>query len=269
MGRSFVFTLSACFLACVQVGAQDATLAQNKSAAVVAAQPALQFQVLKTRRIQVGDHSLYLNRVAPPVLPAAPSSPLPPSAEETVKASEPRQKSEVLFLATTVYDRKVTALRWWGETGERRVFSNIDFNLLCGAGSIETPETIYTLMLAVGNEPAEEGGGSAKKTAVKDWAARFGKAIPAPETFSKTRSEYFVAEDETHAAPSEEELSALDALHVYFDANQPRLADEYVKREATQAEQARLLKEHPPVPRDIIVNYWRKPNEAPKPREAQ
>ena len=67
--------------------------------------PPIVLRVLETRKISLGDHSLILNRVAPPVLPAPP----PPTAAEVpttaARAEENRlahKKHEVLFLSATV-----------------------------------------------------------------------------------------------------------------------------------------------------------------------
>lgn len=82
------------------------------------------------------------------------------------------------------------------------------------------------------------------------------KQIPPAESFSKTRSEYTVADGEESKAPPEEILKALDALHTFFDANRQRLAEDYAKQETARIERERWLKEHPPVPKDTVINYW-------------
>jgi hypothetical protein len=95
------------------------------------------------------------------------------------------------------------------------------------------------------------------------WPQQSLKEIPPPAQFSSLRAEYIVIEDEKHVAPADEQLIGLDALHVYYDANKQRLAEEYAQREAAEAERQQWLKDHPPEPKDIVVNYWRKPSERP------
>ena len=224
--------------------------------------PAIKFQVLQSRKIDLGNHSLIINRVVPPVLPELPPAPAPRSAEQIAAARaaaalrRPAKKRVNLFLSATVYDRKVTEIRWSGGSHEHRVFSNIDFNLFGGACDLETADTIYSLMLAVGNETAEQVERFNRHAAEHGLPTRLRKQIPSLETFSQTRSEYVVAEDETHATPSGEELKALDALHVFYDANRQQLADEYAKREAARIAREQWLKEHPPKPKDTVINYW-------------
>ena len=233
--------------------------AQNKSEPVHSEQPAIDFQVLAHRTVDLGTHSLHLNRVAPPVLPPAPPAPPPRTkaelaAAEAAEASQPPEKKhEVLFLSTTIYDRKVTEVRGFADGRAFRFFSNIDFNLLAGAGELETPEAIYTLMLAIENEPAAEPDG-----------AKTGRHIPTPKEFSGTRSEYAVLEEDADAVPAEAMLKTLDALHVYFDANKERLAENYTHRETARAEEQRRLLEHPPAPQDVVIHYW-KNDPAPMP----
>lgn len=248
-------------------------LAQGEQETEQPKAPKINFQVLKRRTVDLGDRFITLNRVVPPVLPEPPPSPQPrPATAEEIaaweaeEARQPRKKYEILFLSATVFDRKVTEIRWWTDKREHRIFSNIDFNLLAGAGDFETEDAVYSLMLGLGNETSEQVEGFNEYAAAQGWPKRYWREIPSPDTFSKTRAEYVIVENERHIGPSEEELKALDALHLFFDTNKQRLTEEYVKREADNAERARWLKEHPPVPQDVVVNYWRKPSELPKAR---
>ncbi len=161
----------------------------------------------------------------------------------------------MLFLSATVYDNNVTEVRSFAGERECRFLSNIDFNLLAGLGKFETAETAYWLILGVGNETREEVEAFNKRALLQGQKDGF-KRIPQRETFSKIRSEYVIAEEEPNAQPPAEILTALDALHVFYDVNRERLAIEYAKREAARIEQEQWLKEHPPKPQDTIVNFW-------------
>jgi hypothetical protein len=48
----------------------------------------------------------------------------------------------------------------------------------------------------------------------------------------------------------------IEALHTYYDANAAKLAAELRQREAEQAAHERWLKEHPPIPRDTMIEYF-------------
>ena len=226
------------------------TASAQQDAAPTAQKPAeIKFRVLDQTQINLGDRKLILNRVAPPTLTeqrAVVAPPAIPLSAEAAQAAVRREskKAQVLFLSATVYDRAVTQLRWFGEGGEFRVFSNIDFNYLTGLGAIETEDTVYTLFLGVGNETAVAGQDRPAAT-----------QIPPLSQFSPQRAEYFVVEDKARPA-SPETLAGIDALHRYYDANRAKLADDYEKREAARVEKESEIKAHPPVPRDTVINFW-------------
>ena len=223
--------------------------------------PPVNFRVLDHRRIEVDEQAVVLNRVAPPVLLAEPATPAPPAAQEiastdALAAAQPARKTSILFLSATVYDRKVTEISFFGSQGRAAIFSNIDFNLLDGFGSFATDDTVYSLMLALSNQTANDAITRNRELAgqgVKMGAAR----IPQAGDFSATRSECLVVEDADHPAPTGEELAALHALHVFFDANKQRLAEGYALREAARADEARRAQTPPPVPPDIVIHYWK------------
>lgn len=129
-------------------------------------------------------------------------------------------------------------------------YSNIDFNVLAGAGAFETDDTVYSLLLSVQNVSTGAGGPGAGRPL----PAR--KQLPPQDILSHTVSQYLIVGDKADSEPVQKDLAALDALHIYYDANRQRIADEYAKREAARIEQERMLREHPPKPKDTVVNYW-------------
>ena len=50
--------------------------------------------------------------------------------------------------------------------------------------------------------------------------------------------------------------SAATAIHRYYDANRPKLMEDYQTREAMRAEQEKSVKANPPVPKDTVINFW-------------
>lgn len=230
----------------------------------------IRFHVLESRKIRQGGRSIIMNRVAPPVLPAPRAAILPmpvaplTDAQKQALAIREAKKSVVLFLSVTVYDRQVSELRWLDGPGAIRIFSNIDFNHFAGVGGFKTADASYTLMLGLGNESREQVDARRREAAQRGIPAAAQRQIPARSEFSPTRSEYMVEEDPAHPL-SDEATAALDALHVYYDANKQRLTTEYAEREAANAARLQQLKDNPPKPKDTIINYWRKPNELPQP----
>ena len=251
-------TLAALAIAALSTGlaAGQETPAESKPET-----PPIKFQVLQSKRIDLGDRSLFLNRVVPPVLPPMPAAPAAVASAEAAEIAveeerTPQKEQEVLFLSATVYDRQVTEVRCFAGQREIKIFTNIDFNLLAGQGGFETNDAVYTLLLGLGNETREQVEAFNDEAAKQGWPERAIKRIPTPESFSKTRSEYTVAGGDESKEPPEEVFKAFDALHSFYDANRQRLADEYVKREAARIEREQWLKEHPPVPKDTVINYW-------------
>lgn len=221
--------------------------------------PPIQFHVLQSWKSDLGNRCIYLNRVAPPVLPAAPikAQQENPQISETalaqILASE--KKSEVLFLSATVYDHKVTEISGMEDGRAWRVFSNIDFNLLSGAVTFESADTDYSLLLAV-NNMSRQFGQPLKADNLQDLEAVNTENIPALDKLSATQAQYIVADDVDGATPSAKKLAAFDALHVFYDANCQQLADAYAKREAARFEQESKPKVQPPKPPDTVVNFW-------------
>jgi hypothetical protein len=209
-----------------------------------ARQPAGNFRVLQRQVVDLGERSIIFNRVAPPA-PAkaqarATQSAASPTSGTTAEVEEPQKKFEVLSLSATVYDHRVTELRWSHDQREYRAFSNIDFNYFCGVGEIETEDTVYMLIMGIGDQPRENAAN-----------------VPLPESFSPTRSEYRLS-NETESAVPLEALAAMDALHRYFDSHRARLIEEHAKREAQRIAREEWLKAHPPVPKDTVINFWPK-----------
>lgn len=224
----------------------------------------INFQVLRTKEIKLENRSIILNRVVAPVLPAPPPPPPPPTAEEIavakVAATEAAlnyqaKKHELLFFSATVYDGRVTEVSWFDNQHEYKVFSSINFNHLAGLGWFETADTEYMLLMGVGEQTSEQVAIFNQRVSEEGWP-QLRREIPPPESFTQNRAEYFVVEDENHPAPTPAQLQALDDLHVYYDANKPRLIEEHTQREAARLVREREFRENPPVPKNSVINYW-------------
>lgn len=247
----------------VSVAAMRTAFGQTDNSTADPKVPAINFQVLKSWKLDLGDRSLFLNRVAPPILPPAPAP--VPQVQVPVLTPEQRQalakreakKSVTLFMWATVYDHQISELNWSDEHGSHRAFSNVDFNYISGVGGFETPEASYTLMMIVRNETRAERIQAIRSLTTEHLKTGLQLDAPPPATaFNPTRSTYVVVQDKIQPPPTVGNLAALDALHVYFDANKQTLIEEQAKREAANAELERQLKEHPPKPKDTVINYW-------------
>jgi hypothetical protein len=211
--------------------------------------PATSFRILDQREVRVGGRTITYNRVAPPVFPSPSPSPTPQPttpAGKRIKKTEPQaaKKTVMLSISATVFDRQITLVRWSDKSGSHRAFSNVDFNYFSGPPVIETADTSYFLMMGLGNQTREQ-------------AAAKNIPLPALSYFSSTGAQYAVIQDGSNP-PMEESLKQIDDLHVYFNANKQWMIDEYNKRQQADAKRQQWLKEHPPVPKDTVINFWPK-----------
>ena len=233
------------------------SLAQDQTNQPAAEKPERNFQVLERTVVQHGDHSIIYQRVAPPPA-AAPSAPAPvpvakalsPQELETQQRREAKHHA-VLFFSATVLDRRVTELRWSDDGKEYRAFSNIDFRYFSGMGEIETTDAIYTVMLALDSGTAET---LAERT----------REFPQIAVLPKDRAAWVPADGSGQTNTTG--MTALDAIHPYYDAHREALIQAYGEREAARAEAERQLREHPPVRKDTVITYWRKPAPAASPQ---
>jgi hypothetical protein len=198
-------------------------------------------RVLQSWRADLGTHSIIFHRmlaVEPPLVPrrivAAPA--LAPS-------TAPAKKFEVLALAATVYDRRISHVRWSHEGRPCQAFSNIDFHLLRGLGQVETEDTVYLLLLSVSAESTEIAG--LDKSEVK---------LPALGDLSSERAEYLTAEESGLPIPNAA-FAGMEALHRYFDTHRATLLAEAERREAAQREREER-EAQPPPPADVVIQFW-------------
>ncbi len=241
--------------------------ASNSEAVPMAPQNStIVFHVLKAWKVDLGNRSIFYNLVAPPVFPSSPSlPPAPVAAPISAEAAEAflrlsHKKLELLFFSATVYDRRVTELRWSDKGREYRAFSNIDFNCFSGPDRFETEDTVYLLEMGIGNETTDQVEGSNRFAPGQGQPKEASHRIPGPEAFSSTRAEYFLVKSEFDLPPPAEALAGMDALHRYYNANRNKLLEDCLEREASRLAQERWLAEHPPVPKDTIIHFWPKEN---------
>ena len=96
--------------------------AAQKDAASTDARPASNLKVLEGVEVKLSNRSIFYQRVAPPIpstvrlpSPTPEVKPLLP-AERAAAETRAKKKFEVLMIFATVYDHRVTGLRWWSES---------------------------------------------------------------------------------------------------------------------------------------------------------
>jgi hypothetical protein len=218
-------------------------------------------QVIEGIVIEKDGRTITYQRVVPPVLPpkpaATPAPAMDPAQALALTAERQRRaakKFETLVLTATVYERRVTELRWHQQGREYRAWSNIDFNHLAGVSELETADHIYQLLFAVTNQTAAQVEALNRSITARGLPASVLKPLPPNIVWNPERAEYQLM-PEAAAVPAEV-TTFLDTLHTYYDANRQSLAALAIERAAEQAARAQWLKDHPPQPKDTIVRFW-------------
>lgn len=266
--------------------APAATVASFPEAPAVAPQPAApvvppDFRVESTqvKRVDVveapempdlppveGPITLKINAVADPGLPDPPPPlpPLPPDDPEVRErlaalAAEHRQTT-VGFVSATVYDGSRTLLRCYPNGGlDKQVtaWSNVDFNHLCGFATFEATGgdgevRKYSLLMSIGNVNSARW---------KERAAARGVDANVPEIPSlPDGAPSFVIETEN---PAPECVALIEDLHALYRTEGARMAQAYAAREQAREARKAYLLAHPPKPKDVTVNFWKRGNPAP------
>jgi hypothetical protein len=197
--------------------------------------------ILEELELRKGAGSTVFRRVVPPVVPVPPAKVAAQSDVELAEeATGPVKRAEVLLLSATVFDRKLTELKW-AEGGQQfRAWSNVDFNHFTGVMQVESAEAIYSVMLAMDNRSIADAAASGELP----------KDFPAAAKFQKPVS-YFVVQG---AEASPESLAGLDALHIYFEKHREQMIAAATLR-AAQPQPAPI--EPQPAGRTII-EFWPK-----------
>lgn len=229
--------------------AQERGGAREVESSLSPGQPA---RVLQSSRVELGDRAIIYQRLAPPA-----PTPAPAARPGFVPPAERSGKPEKYFrLSATVYDRRLTKLRWFVGGREYHALSNVDFNYLAGIGTFETTDTIYSLVMGLGNESSEIDA-ALNRLAAQQGLAPFA-TDPAPqESFDPARAEYRLLGERAAAAPPEA-LAPLAALHRYFETHRARLIRDYEERVSNHRAREQWLKEHPPAPQDTTIRFWPK-----------
>ena len=118
--------------------------------------------IISSRTVNVGTHSVTIQRIEPPIPVAAisKSSTSSPTFETNVPGSQNygaptsllhKTRTEVLSLSCTRYECGVTEVRWSAASGgECRILSSIDFNYLRNTGAFDDSGRSYAVFMGVG-----------------------------------------------------------------------------------------------------------------------
>lgn len=226
--------------------------------------PAAPLRVLDSQEVDLGPRSITYNRVATPVLKPTPV-PTPaivtPEATPTAAELEEMRRLEskryaFAFLSCTVYDHEFTEVEWYEDGQWVSFLTTIDFHYLSQLSDFETADSLYSFFMGLGDCSRGDFEGT-REAFIGENTFGF---HPRPWPFGLLQRQQQTGKSAwqiTAKSPaSKEVMQAIDDLHRYFDANRDNLIREYKEIEAARLAQEQRLKEHPPVPKDSVVEFF-------------
>jgi hypothetical protein len=224
-----------CVLAAGLILAPRSGFAQSAAVSVSEGAPAsVQFQVLDQRVVSFGQHTITLNRVAPPVFRTPVSTPTP-------APEQPFANYLFLFFFATVYDGQYTVIQWPYGDQDVVAVSNIDFDYLATSNGFASGDTFYAVIAALDDESSAKADPETSA-----WLARARGALPSGAPG------YLIVS----GTGSPDMIQGLNALDAYFGANGSMLVQRYLLRQAQDAAQLQELKLHPLVRPNTVINFW-------------
>lgn len=225
------------------------------------------FKVLSTEEFPLEQRKMIVRRVEDPGFPdPTPPSPavIDPATVAAFKNSpaylewqERQTHTTSLFLSASVVDHRATLLRWWEGGKEYQAWSNLDFKYLTGFASFSKGDRHFVTFMGVGD--------------VSSAALRNGSMFQIPSELPTGAPDFRMIQG---AAGKSEGYDAIVALHELYATDAQRLREAYDLREARRKEVEAELRANPPMPKDIVLNFWKveppkKEAEAQAPRQGE
>jgi hypothetical protein len=195
------------------------------------------FQILNQRKVYFGQHSVTMNRIAPPNLPTLPPAPTP--APIQIPASV--VNFGMMIFSATVYDHQYSVIQRFDGDQTVVAVSNIDFSLFTTQGSFIEGNSYYELIIALDEESTADNDPT---TAA--WLTQAQGTLPA------STPSYVVVS----GTASADDVAGLNAIHSYYAANSTDILQAYQQLQARNAAAALQAKLHPPRRPNTVINYW-------------
>jgi len=208
------------------------------------------FKVISSEEIPLEKRKMIVRRVEDPGFPD-PTPPAPavidPATVAAFKNSpayldwqEKQTHTTSLFLSASVVDHRATLLRWWEDGKEYQAWSNLDFKYLTGFASFSKGERNFVTFMGVGD--------------VSSAALREDSMFKIPADLPTGTPDFRMIQG---AAGESEGYDAIVALHELYATDGQRLRVAYELREARQKAAEAELRANPPIPKDIVLNFWK------------
>ncbi len=186
------------------------------------------------------DHKIIFERIVPPAA-MTDAGTLPANAGG---ASGPVLPRRLLSLSCSVFNHEFTELRWWDAVGgEYVVWSSIDFTPFMGrsTGGFVLGGVRYELFMGLGQVPAVSAAGP---------LSLFRGIVPPTGPGS-----WYAVVRQPEVVP-EGAFAGVNALHVYYDANQAVILADHAQVKAANAAREAQEAALPRVKRDTLIRFW-------------
>ena len=224
--------------------------------------------IISSSKVSAGTHSVTIQRIEPPreitSTIARLQTNIVSAASDKVSAlpfSSTPTRAEVLSLSCTRYECGVTEVRWQSAAGgEYRILSSIDFNYLRNTGAFTDGERSYTVFMGVGTAMAVTMNASGRMNLA---AKQSPVAPPVDAGTLASVQQAGLSRYITLAAPAKTEANAfrgIDALHRYYDSHKAELIAQWQQLDTERIARDQYEKEHPPQPKDTVIQFWPKKN---------
>ncbi len=198
--------------------------------------------------------------------PPAPLPVLQPDDPAVVsRMDELREKyhgTDLLLLSATVYDHSRTFLRIYPNgkaEGEISAWTNIDFNHFSGWSTYRVKDSDGTfhdcgLLMGIGNTDTKQ----LKSRAVPTERYEGGPIPKLPDVANGPA--FVVVKGDTDSAA----MDSLEQVHELYRKEGARMKLAFSAREKARAERKAFLLAHPPAPRDVSIQFWKR-DQSPAP----
>lgn len=160
-----------------------------------------------------------------------------------------------LFLSCTVYDDRLTEVRFRHGDKDIVFWSTINFHYLSQLFDLQTKDTYYFIMMGIGDSTTEE---LLQQNAELRRMGRSDLLSTPPADLldaSKTERQSTWRVTSKGTIPPEAQRAIAD-LHAHFDANRDALIAARAEREAAWAAHEQSLKDNPPQPKDTVIQFF-------------
>ncbi len=216
------------------------------------------WDILEFKTVQQGGREINIQKINPIALPPRPQAPAPidlndPAIQQRIaerRAKYPAMK--MLAVGATIYHsdnsppRSLVSL-WPQTAGEPvTVWSSANFALLAGIPTFATSSGEKTSIMMMWS--------TINLDRTNNLQRNYARQFPRPEIpiFREGNATFQVVSGN----PTAETLASIQSLHDIYNNEHPQLLAAYQGRERARIAHEAEQKANPPLPKDLVLNYW-------------